>query len=73
MYGYTVYSVNYAGREKTAIGGVIERRNKFRPGNLLGLLKVARKAFAGNTEKAFKVVLEKNVWVGPGNRIRFAL
>lgn len=72
MHGYIVYSVNYVEREKTPIGGVIERRNKYRPDNLLGLLKVARKAFAGNPEKAFKVVLEKNVLVGPGSRIRFA-
>jgi hypothetical protein len=72
MYGYTVYSVNYVEREKSPIGSVIERRYKYRPDNLLGLLKVARKAFAGNPEKAFKVVLEKNVLLGLGSRIRFA-
>jgi hypothetical protein len=72
MYSYLVYSVNYVEREKTPIGSIFERRNKYRPNNLLGLLKVARKAFAGNPEKAFHVVLEKNVLVGPGSRVRFA-
>ena len=72
MYSYIVYSMNYVEREKTPIGRVLERRNKYRPNNLLGLLKVARKAFAGNPEKAYKVVLEKNVLVGPASRFRFA-
>ena len=71
MYSYKVYSMNYVEREKTPIGIVFERRNTYRPNNLLGLLKVARKAFVGNTEKAFHVVLEKNVLVEPGSRIRF--
>jgi len=72
MYIYAVYSVNYVEREKTPIGRVIERRNNYRKNNLLGLLTVARKAFAGNPEKAYKVVLEKDVLVGPGSRVRFA-
>ena len=71
MYSYKVYSVNYLDREKTPIGRVLERRNKYRPNNLLGLLKIARKAFVDNPEKAFHVVLEKRVLVGPESRIRF--
>ena len=74
MDSYIVYSMNYVDHEKIPIGRVFERRNKYRrdKDNLLGLLKVARKVFAGNPEKAFHVVLEKNVLVGPASRFRFA-
>jgi len=64
MYSYKVYSVNYLDREKTPIGRVLERRNKYRPNNLLGLLKVARKAFVDNPEKPFMLFLKRGFWWG---------
>jgi len=65
MQTFTVYIVDYLKREKLPIGKVIERREKNRPNNLLGLLTVARKNFAIRPEEAFNVVLEKNVLMGP--------
>ena len=69
MQTFTVYIVDYLKREKLPIGKVIERREKNRPNNLLGLLTIARKNFAIRPEEAFNVVLEKNVLMGPQNRI----
>ena len=65
MQTFTVYIVDYLKREKLPIGKVVERREKNRPNNLLGLLTVARKNFAIRPEDAFNVVLEKNVLMGP--------
>ncbi len=59
MQTFNVYSVDYARREKIPIGSIVERRKKNRPENYLGLLKIARKAFASCPEEAFHVVLEK--------------
>ena len=62
MHTFNVYRVDYVKRERISIGTVVERREKKRPGNLVGLLSVARKAFALTTpQSAFQIVLEKNV------------
>jgi len=53
--------VDYVNREKFPLGTVVERREKKRPGNLLGLLNVARKTFSVTPQSAFQVVLEKKV------------
>lgn len=66
---FTVYFVDYAKQEKIPIGNVVERRQKNRPDNFLGLLKIARKTFAFRPGEAFHVVLEKNVLKGIENRI----
>lgn len=61
MHTFNVYRVDYVKRERISLGTVVERREKKRPGNLLGLLRVARKAFALTPQSAFQIVLEKNV------------
>jgi hypothetical protein len=65
MRTFTVFLVDYVKREKIPIGEVVERRERNRPNSFLGLLKIAREAFAFPPEKAFRVVLGKNALLGP--------
>ena len=69
MQSFNVYLVDYVKQEKIPIGEVVERREKLRPGNVLGLLKIARKTFAIRPELAYRVVLEKNALKGPESKI----
>lgn len=64
MKAYTVYRVDYAKRERTAIGTVVERRMKPRPDSLYGLLLLARKMFSSTPQEAFQVVLSSKVLTG---------
>jgi hypothetical protein len=69
LQSFAVYLVDYVNQGKIQIGEIVERREKLRPGNTLGLLKIARKTFAIRPELAYRVVLEKNVLKGPESRI----
>lgn len=69
MQSFAVYLVDYVKKEKVQIGEIIERREKLRPGNTLGLLKYARKAFAIRPEMAYRVVLEKTALKGHVSKI----
>ena len=68
MQAFTVYLVDYVKQEKVPIGEVIERREKLRPGNFLGLLKIARESFAVRPALAYRIVLEKKALKGPEGR-----
>jgi len=59
MKNITVYLVNYAHKEKTPIGSMVERREADRGDNLMGLLKRARKQYASTPDTAFQTCLEK--------------
>ena len=59
MKNITVYLVNYAHKEKTPIGFMVERREADRGDNLMGLLKRARKQYASTPDTAFQICLEK--------------
>lgn len=54
----TVYRVNYVGNFKIPIGTVAERREKDRPGNLLGLLTVARKTYSSTPQEALQTAID---------------
>jgi hypothetical protein len=54
----TVYRVDYVRRSKVPIGQVVERRAKERGGNLFGLLRMARKAFASSAQEAFHIAVD---------------
>ncbi len=60
----TVYHVDYVKRVKTPVGAVLERRRKDRPGNLAGLLHIARKTFSSTPQEAFQLALDKNILSG---------
>lgn len=55
----TVYDVDYVNKMKTPIGSMVERRKSDRGNNLLGLLKLARKRYASDPDKALRICLEK--------------
>jgi hypothetical protein len=59
MKDITVYLVNYVHKRRTPIGSIVERREVDRGGNLMGLLKQARKQYASTPDTAFQVCLEK--------------
>lgn len=65
MKSFNVYLVDYVKQEKVLIGEVVERREKLRPGNTLGLLKIARETFAIHPALAYRIVLEKSALRGP--------
>jgi hypothetical protein len=59
----TVYQVDYVRKTKVPIGVVIERRTKERGDNILGLLRLARKAFASSPEEALKIAIDaRGAW-----------
>jgi len=59
MQSFAVYLVDYVKQEKIQIGEIVERREKLRLGNTLGLLKIARRLFAIRPELVYRVVHEK--------------
>jgi hypothetical protein len=69
MQSFAVYLVDYVKQEKIHIGEIIERREKLRPGNTLGLLKIARQYFAIRPDLAYRIVLEKNALKGYESKI----
>lgn len=57
-YTITVFRVDYVKKMKRPIGTVIERRQTRRPGNLSGLLQLARKTFSTSPQEAFQIALD---------------
>ena len=58
MKNVPVYRVDYIRKSKVPIGQVVERRAKERGGNLFGLLRVARNAFASSAEDALHIAVD---------------
>ncbi|MGE5753534.1 MAG: hypothetical protein ACM319_07830 [Deltaproteobacteria bacterium] len=54
----SVYRVDYVRKTKVRIGTVMERREKDRGDNIVGLLHLARKFFADSPEEAFLTALD---------------
>ena len=54
----TVYRVDYVNKTRVPIGGVQERRKKDRGGNLLGLLRLARKIYGTSPEDAIHIAVD---------------
>jgi hypothetical protein len=54
----TVYRVDYMKKTRVPIGGVQERRKKDRGGNLLGLLRLARKTYGIDPEDAIHIAVD---------------
>lgn len=55
MKGLTVYRVDPETRTKVPIGTVVERRKEERGGNLVGLLRVARRDFVSGQGEALQI------------------
>ncbi|MDH3384289.1 MAG: hypothetical protein OEM42_09540, partial [Deltaproteobacteria bacterium] len=58
MRNVTVYRVDYVRKMKVPIGLVVERRVKERGDNIIGLLRLARKAFSSSTEEALHIAVD---------------
>jgi len=58
MRNVTVYRVDYVRKMKVPIGLVVERRVKERGDNIIGLLRLARKAFSTSTEEALHISVD---------------
>lgn len=54
-----MYRVDYVRKTKVPIGWVVERRDRERGDNLIGLLRLARKAFASSPEEALRIAVER--------------
>jgi hypothetical protein len=54
----TVYRVDYVKKTKVPIGRIVERRKKDRGGNLLGLLRLARKFYGTGPEDAIHIAID---------------
>ncbi len=67
MKAVTVYRVDYLRKTRVPIGVVLERRRKERGDNLLGLLRLARKAFASSPEEALSIAVDgkeaREAWI----------
>jgi len=59
MRNVTVYQVDYVRKTKVPIGSVMERRAKERGGNMIGLLRLARKAYSSSPEEALRIAVER--------------
>ena len=63
MKNVTVFQVDYVRKTKVPIGMVIERRTKERGDNILGLLRLARKAYASSPEEALNIAIDaRSAW-----------
>ena len=58
MKNVTVYRVDYVRKTKVPIGLVVERRTKERGDNLIGLLRMARKAYSSSMEEALHIAVD---------------
>jgi hypothetical protein len=59
----TVYRVDYVKKTRIPIGEVQERRKKNRGGNLLGLLRLARKGYGTGPEDALHIAVDnREAW-----------
>jgi hypothetical protein len=54
----TVYRLDHVKKTRVPIGGVQERRKKDRGGNLLGLLRLARKIYGIGPEDAIHIAVD---------------
>ncbi|NNF84054.1 MAG: hypothetical protein HKM29_02740 [Deltaproteobacteria bacterium] len=54
----TVYRVDYVRKLKVPIGMVVERREEERGDNIIGLLRMARKAFSTSPEEALHIAID---------------
>ena len=54
----TVYQVDYVRKTRIPIGWVTERRNKARYDNLIGLVRLARRAYASDPQDAYRIVVD---------------
>jgi len=59
MNNITVYRVDYVRKTKIPIGWVVERRNKERGNNLIGLLRVARRSFSTSAQEALQIAVDR--------------
>jgi len=66
MNSVTVYQVDYARKTRVPIGKVKERRRKERGDNLIGLHRLARKAYSATPEEALYIAVDgkeaREVW-----------
>ena len=58
MKNITVYRVDYVRKSKVPIGMVVERRKEERGDNIIGLLRMARKAFSTSPEEALHIAID---------------
>ena len=58
MKNVTVFRVDYVRKTKVPIGLVVERRTKERGDNIIGLLRVARKAYSSSPEEALHIAVD---------------
>ena len=58
MRNVTVYRVDYVRKMKVPIGLVVERRVEERGDNIIGLLRLARKAFSTSAEEALHIAVD---------------
>ncbi len=58
MKNVTVYRVDYVRKLKVPVGMVVERREKERGDNIIGLLRMARKAFSTSPEEALHIAID---------------
>jgi len=69
----TVLSVDYANNFKKQIGVVVERRKKYRPNNMMGLLVMARQMYSSNPQDAFQTILGSKPQYSHDNRREFMI
>ncbi len=63
MKNITVYHVDYVRKTKVPIGTVIERRTRERGDNILGLLRLARKAYSSSPQEALNIAIDaRSAW-----------
>ena len=69
MKAVTVYRVDYLKKTRIPIGEVRERRKRNRGGNLLGLLRLARKTYGTGPEDALHIAVDNReawrAWMPP--------
>ena len=68
-----VVQVDYVNKIKKPIGEVMERRNKYRPNNMMGLLVIARQKFSSTPQDAFQTTLDSNLQYLGDKRSNFML
>ncbi len=57
MKTFKVYKVDYVRKVKMPIGEVEERRISDRPENGAGLMRLARKKFAGSADESYRIIV----------------
>lgn len=57
--GLPMRSVTVSRKTKIPIGRVVERRERERGNNLIGLLRLARKEYASSPEEALRIAVER--------------